>query len=187
MTVHKLSFTGRWASKTNVSTLIYMTVFPCEALLSCTWNENLLEQVGYNFEFFSEDSFLAGKLPAREISGAAQYSVFTYINHFAMNEQESFLPVLVLQHTYGRQSGPLPAPHQMIWNGGTTCLQSNRKDLVDQNNPGSTINYSLVPWEMGCAVAIAITGLLFAAVVLSILRVRDEKRHPDEDQSKRSA
>ena len=100
-------------------------------------------------------------------------------------------------------------PDQMIRNGGTACLQSNRKDFVDQTNPsattvsylqkathemcymvansnamngmapGSTITYSLAPWEMGCAAAVVITSLLFAAVVvLSILRVRDEKRNP---------
>ncbi len=105
----------------------------------------------------------------------------------------------------------------MIRNGGTACLQSNRKDFVDQNNPsattvkylqkathemcymvansnamngmapGSTITYSLAPWEMGCAVAIVVTGLLFAAViVLSVLRVRDEKRHPDRYHSAKS-
>ena len=315
----------------------YMTAFPCEALLSCTWNEDLLEEIGRNvgaegsvngmsgwyapglnthrtafggrnFEYFSEDPFLAGKLAAREISGAARYGVFTYIKHFAMNEQEAFcrswccgmhmdesldryknpewmlmtwaneqtvreiylkafeiaikeatidlkyldsqgneqvaedfrcatgvmtafccvgntwsggnhaLPQTVLRDEWGFDGTALTDyalhdfmyPDQMIRNGGTACLQSNRKDFVDQNNPsattvqylqkathemcymvansnamngmapGSTITYSLAPWEMGCAVAIVVTGLLFAAViVLSVLRVRDEKRHPD--------
>ena len=79
-----------------------MTAFPCEALLSCTWNQDLLEEIGQNvgaegtvngmsgwyapglnthrtafggrnFEYFSEDPFLAGKLAASEISGAADY------------------------------------------------------------------------------------------------------------------
>ena len=26
----------------------YMTAFPCEALLSCTWNQDLLEEIGQN-------------------------------------------------------------------------------------------------------------------------------------------
>ena len=322
----------------------YMTAFPCEALLACTWNEDLLEEIGQNvgaegsvngmsgwyapglnthrtafggrnFEYFSEDPFLAGKLAAREISGAAQYGVFTYIKHFAMNEQEAFcrswccgmhmddsldryqnpewmlmtwaneqtvreiylkafeiaikeatvdlkyldsegneqvaedfrcatgvmtafccvgntwsggnhaLLQTVLRGEWGFDGTALTDyalhdfmyPDQMIRNGGTACLQSNRKDFVDQNNPsattvkylqkathemcymvansnamngmapGSTITYSLAPWEMGCAVAIVVTGLLFAAViVLSVLRVRDEKRHPDRYHSAKS-
>ena len=322
----------------------YMTAFPCEALLACTWNEDLLEEIGQNvgaegsvngmsgwyapglnthrtafggrnFEYFSEDPFLAGKLAAREISGAAQYGVFTYIKHFAMNEQEAFcrswccgmhmddsldryqnpewmlmtwaneqtvreiylkafeiaikeaavdlkyldsegneqvaedfrcatgvmtafccvgntwsggnhaLLQTVLRDEWGFDGTALTDyalhdfmyPDQIIRNGGTACLQSNRKDFVDQNNPsattvkylqkathemcymvansnamngmapGSTITYSLAPWEMGCAVAIVVTGLLFAAViVLSVLRVRDEKRHPDRYHSARS-
>ncbi|MBE5037764.1 glycoside hydrolase family 3 C-terminal domain-containing protein [Subdoligranulum sp. DSM 109015] len=322
----------------------YMTAFPCEALLACTWNEDLLEEIGQNvgaegsvngmsgwyapglnthrtafggrnFEYFSEDPFLAGKLAAREIAGAAQYGVFTYIKHFAMNEQEAFcrswccgmhmddsldryqnpewmlmtwaneqtvreiylkafeiaikeatvdlkyldsegneqvaedfrcatgvmtafccvgntwsggnhaLLQTVLRDEWGFDGTALTDyalhdfmyPDQMIRNGGTACLQSNRKDFVDQNNPsattvkylqkathemcymvansnamngmapGSTITYSLAPWEMGCAVAIVVTGLLFAAViVLSVLRVRDEKRHPDRYHSAKS-
>ena len=319
----------------------YMTAFPCEALLACTWNQDLLEEIGENvgaegsvngmtgwyapglnthrtafggrnFEYFSEDPFLAGKLAASEISGAAEYGIFTYIKHFAMNEQEAFcrswccgmhmdesldryqndewmlmtwaseqtireiylkafeiaikeattdlhyldsegneqvvedfrcatgvmtafccvgntwsggnhaLLQTVLRDEWGFTGTALTDyalhdfmyPDQMIRNGGTACLQSNRKDFVDQTNPsattvtylqkathemcymvansnamngmapGSTITYSLAPWEMGCAVAIVITGLLFAAVVvLSILRVRDEKRHPEKYQS----
>ncbi len=314
----------------------YMTAFPCEALLSCTWNEDLLEEIGENvgaegavngmtgwyapglnthrtafggrnFEYFSEDPFLAGKLAAKEISGAAKYGVFTYIKHFAMNEQEAFcrswccgmhmddsldryqnpewmlmtwateqtmreiylkafeiaikeattdlhyldsegneqvvenfrcatgvmtafccvgntwsggnhaLLQTVLRDEWGFTGTALTDyalhdfmyPDQMIRNGGTACLQSNRKDFVDQNDPsattvtylqkathemcymvansnamngvapGSTITYSLAPWEMGCAAAIVITAQLFAAViVLSIRRARDEKRNP---------
>lgn len=317
-----------------------MTAFPCEALLSCTWNQDLLEEIGQNvgaegtvngmsgwyapglnthrtafggrnFEYFSEDPFLAGKLDASEISGAADYGVFTYIKHFAMNEQEAFcrswccgmhmdesldryqnpewmlmtwateqtmreiylkafeiaikeattdlhylddqgneqvvedfrcangvmtafccvgntwsggnhgLLQTVLRDEWGFEGTALTDyalhdfmyPDQMIRNGGTACLQSNRKNFVDQDNPsattvtylqkathemcymvansnamdgiapGSVITYSLAPWETGCAAAIVITGLLFAAVVvLSVLRVRDEKRNPGKYQ-----
>lgn len=315
----------------------YMTAFPCEALLSCTWNEDLLREIGENvgaegsvngmtgwyapglnthrtpfggrnFEYFSEDPFLAGKLAANEISGAASYGVFTYIKHFAMNEQEAFcrswccgmhmddsldryqnpewmlmtwateqtvreiylkafeiaikeattdltyldaegnqqvvedfrcatgvmtafccvgntwsggnhaLLQTVLRDEWGFRGTALTDyalhdfmyPDQMIRNGGTACLQSNRKNFVDQNNPsattvhylqkathemcymvansnamdgmapGSRITYSLAPWEMGCAAAVTVTGLFFALVILlSVLRVRDEKRHPE--------
>lgn len=316
----------------------YMTAFPCEALLACTWNEDLLEEIGQNvgaegsvngmsgwyapglnthrtafggrnFEYFSEDPFLAGKLAAREISGAADYGVFTYIKHFAMNDQEAFcrswccgmhmdesldrfqndewilmtwateqtvreiylkaFEIAVKEATtdlkYVDHDGNLQVvedfrcatgvmtsfncvgntwagannallqtvlrdewgfcgtaltdyalhdfmyPDQMIRNGGTACLQSNRKNFVDQDDPSATtvkylqeathemcymvvnsnamngvapgakISYSLAPWEMGCAVAVGVTGILFIIVIaMSAMRVRDEKRNPDK-------
>lgn len=73
-------------------------------------------------------------------------------------------------------------PDQMIRNGGTACLQSNRKNFVDQDSPsattvaylqnathemcyvvanfnamngisvGTTISYTLTPWELRCRV-----------------------------------
>ena len=269
---------------------------------------------GRNFEYFSEDPFLAGKLAAREVSGAAKYGVFTYIKHFAMNDQEAFcrswccgmhmdesldryqndewilmtwateqtvreiylkafeiaikeattdlhyldsdgnpqvvedfrcatgvmtgfncvgntwaggnnaLLQTVLRDEWGFCGTALTDyalhdfmyPDQMIRNGGTACLQSNRKNFVDQDDPsattvtylqkathemcymvansnamngvapGSKISYSLAPWEVGCAVAIAVTGVLFVGVIiLSIMRVRDEKRNPDRYQTKK--
>lgn len=101
-------------------------------------------------------------------------------------------------------------PDQMIRNGGTACLQSNRKNFVDQDKPsattvkylqdathqmcymvansnamngiaaGSTIKYSLAPWQVGQVVGICVTGLLFLlAVVMTVLRSKDKKRHPE--------
>ena len=323
----------------------YMTAFPCEALLACTWNEDLLEEIGQNvgaegsvngmsgwyapglnthrtafggrnFEYFSEDPFLSGKLAAREISGAADYGIFTYIKHFAMNDQEAFcrswccgmhmdesldrfqndewilmtwateqtvreiylkafeiaikesttelnyvdsdgnpqvvenfrcatgvmtsfncvgntwsggnyaLLQTVLRDEWGFCGTALTDyalhdfmyPDQMIRNGGTACLQSNRKNFVDQDDPSATtvkylqnathemcymvansnamngvapgakITYSFAPWEVGCAIGIGVTGVLFATViVLSVMRVRDEKRNPDKYATKKKA
>ena len=44
---------------------------------------------GRNFEYFSEDGFLAGRLAAAEIKGAASKGVYTFMKHFAVNEQET--------------------------------------------------------------------------------------------------
>ena len=61
------------------------------------------------------------------------------------------------------------------------CYMVANSNAMNGVAPGSTITYSLAPWEMGCAAAIVITALLFAAVlVLSIRRARDEKRNPSK-------
>ena len=44
---------------------------------------------GRNYEYFSEDSFLSGKLAAAEISGANSKGLYTFMKHFALNEQET--------------------------------------------------------------------------------------------------
>lgn len=44
---------------------------------------------GRNFEYFSEDPLLAGKIASEAVKGAADYGVYAYIKHFALNDQET--------------------------------------------------------------------------------------------------
>jgi beta-glucosidase len=91
--------------------------YPSEVVLASTWNEDLLENMGQcigedalatgttgwyapglnthrspyggrNYEYFSEDGFLAGKLSAKEITGVKTKGVVVYAKHFALNDQE---------------------------------------------------------------------------------------------------
>ncbi len=44
---------------------------------------------GRNFEYYSEDGVLSGKLAAQAIQGAEEHGVYAYIKHYALNDQET--------------------------------------------------------------------------------------------------
>ena len=44
---------------------------------------------GRNFEYFSEDGLLSGEMAAQQVIGARERGVYSFMKHFALNDQET--------------------------------------------------------------------------------------------------
>ena len=44
---------------------------------------------GRNFEYYSEDGVLSGSIASNAVTGAKEHGVYSYMKHFALNDQES--------------------------------------------------------------------------------------------------
>lgn len=94
------------------------TAWPCQTLLAATWDTDLLYEVGKaaakelkennlqiwlapgmnihrcpicgrNFEYYSEDPFLTGKMGAAQVRGVQSQGVAACVKHFACNDKET--------------------------------------------------------------------------------------------------
>lgn len=101
------------------------TAFPSEIMIASTWNTELAEAMGEhigaeakaygvtgwyapamnvhrtpfagrNFEYYSEDGLLSGKIAAAVTKGFQSHGGYVYIKHFALNDQETNRTVGVL-------------------------------------------------------------------------------------------
>ncbi len=97
---------------------ILTTAFPCATLLACTWNADILTQVGIaggkelkennlavwltpainihrsplcgrNFEYYSEDPVVAGTMASALVNGIQSNRVGASVKHFACNNKET--------------------------------------------------------------------------------------------------
>ena len=106
------------ASINNNFTGVGSVGFPSAVMIASTWNQDLANEfgrsigkmademnttgwyapamnthrsafAGRNFEYYSEDGVLGGKMAAKAIQGAEEFGVYAYMKHFALNDQEA--------------------------------------------------------------------------------------------------
>ena len=105
-------------SETAKKTDVVMVAYPTETVIAGTWNVELTNELGVsfgeeglwgggvgwygpaanihrtpyagrNFEYYSEDGFISGKLAEAETKGAMSKGVIPYLKHFFLNDQET--------------------------------------------------------------------------------------------------
>ena len=111
---YTVQYDAEKVKKTTELTVLY----PTETVMAGTWNVPLINEIGKsfgeeglwgggvgwygpganthrtpyagrNFEYFSEDGFIAGKLCEAEVHGAMEKGTIPYLKHFFLNDQET--------------------------------------------------------------------------------------------------
>ena len=133
--------------------------FPSEAVIGATWNVELVREFGEafgaeaiangvvglyapgmnihrtpfsgrNFEYYSEDGLLSGKLGASQVAGAKTQGVYCYAKHFALNDQESNrLSISVWANEQSMRELYLKPFELTVKEGGTTAIMSSYSHL----------------------------------------------------------
>ncbi len=151
--------------RSRTSSKIPTTAFPVATALACTWNLELMEEIGRegalevkennismwltpalnihrsplcgrNFEYFSEDPFLTGKMAAAKVKGIQSQNIVATPKHFAANNKETnrrFCDSIVSER----------ALREIYLKGFEICVkESNPKMIMTAYNPINGVHAS---------------------------------------------
>ena len=133
--------------------------FPSEVIVGSSWNTDLAQRFGTafgaeaaanhvvglyapgmnihrtpfsgrNFEYYSEDGLLSGKMGAAMVQGLSSQGVYSYIKHFALNDQESNrLSISVWANEQSMREVYLKPFELSVKEGNTTAVMSSYSRL----------------------------------------------------------
>lgn len=133
--------------------------FPSEVIVGSSWNTDLAQRFGTafgaeaaanhvvglyapgmnihrtpfsgrNFEYYSEDGLLSGKMGTAMVQGLGSQGVYSYIKHFALNDQESNrLSISVWANEQSIREIYLKPFELSVKEGGTTAVMSSYSRL----------------------------------------------------------
>lgn len=151
--------------RSRTASKIPATAFPVATALACTWNLELMEEIGRegalevkennismwltpalnihrsplcgrNFEYFSEDPFLTGKMAAAKVKGIQSQNIVATPKHFAANNKETnrrFCDSIVSER----------ALREIYLKGFEICVkESNPKMIMTAYNPINGVHAS---------------------------------------------
>jgi len=154
--------------------------FPSVMMLTQTYNQDLAEQLGEmigneallggangwyapamnihrtpftgrNAEYYSEDGFLSGAMASLEVKGAAAKGVYSYIKHFALNDQENHRGDRVGNYSVATWSNE-QAIREIYLKPFEMCMKLDDMEIkyVQRNDDGSYENATAtVPASLG--------------------------------------
>lgn len=128
--------------------------YPAEVIMAATWNTDIMEEIGTcigiqglksrtngvygpaanihrnaycgrNYEYFSEDAFLSGRMMAPEIAAIQSQGVYVFMKHFALNDQETNRAgVMVWANEQTIREAYLAAYEPAVTEGGATGVMT---------------------------------------------------------------
>ena len=148
--------------------------YPCEVLIAQTWNEQLAYEMGVsvgedglmsdtegwyapamnihrtpfagrNFEYYSEDSYLSGVMGSAAVSGAASKGMYSFIKHYALNDQEDHRNGLVTWSNEQAIREIYLKPFEMCVKSGTQTIFYYELETDEDGNTTYTRSETEVP------------------------------------------
>ncbi|MBO5328146.1 MAG: glycoside hydrolase family 3 protein [Clostridia bacterium] len=151
-----------------------------ENIMAATWNVELMQRIGEqlgedirwaggtglygpamnthrtpysgrNFEYYSEDGFLAGKIAAAESYGIESKGCYVYVKHFALNDQETncrCLSVFANEQTI-REVYLEPFEHAIVDGGASNVMNSFSRVGVTWSGAHAGLSTNVLRKEWG--------------------------------------
>ena len=124
---------------------------------------------GRNYEYYSEDSILAGKMAAHEAGAASEKGLITFMKHFALNEQETN------RQNNGYCAWANEQTLREVYFRSWEIYIKEAKMTIKYNDEDGTLKEKVMPGATGIMTAYNRIGTTYAGASISLTEIlRDE-------------